>query len=73
VIISQIERNIGFHKMRGISWLAGELLPFQEQLCSVKLVSQLVSSVSLVHPIIYSILKILLCPLFHPLYLSGCY
>jgi hypothetical protein len=29
--------NFGFHKMRGISWLAEKLLAFQEGLCSMEL------------------------------------
>jgi hypothetical protein len=31
--------NLGFHKMRGISWLAEKLLDSQEGLCSMELVS----------------------------------
>ena len=35
--------NLRFHKMREISWLAEDLLASQEGLCSLKLVSKLVS------------------------------
>jgi hypothetical protein len=35
--------NLGFHKMRVISWLAEKLLASQEGLCSMEVVSQLVS------------------------------
>jgi hypothetical protein len=33
--------NLGFHKMRGISWVAEEMLACQEELCSMELVSYL--------------------------------
>jgi hypothetical protein len=36
--------TFGFHKTRGISWLADDLLASQEGLCSMELVSYLVSS-----------------------------
>jgi hypothetical protein len=31
--------NFGFHKMRGISWLAEQLLASYEEVCSVELVA----------------------------------
>jgi hypothetical protein len=46
--------NFGFHKMRGISWVAQDILACQEGLCSVELVSYwMVNTVSKPH--LYSI------------------
>jgi hypothetical protein len=38
--------TFGFHKMRGISWVAQDVLASQEGLCSMEWVSQLVSYIS---------------------------
>jgi hypothetical protein len=37
--VVNVVMNLGFHKMRGISWLAENLSAFREGFCSMDLVS----------------------------------